>query len=169
MTNKEYKDYLQLTIKITGGDDRASDLLHDVMIQLSDNTKYKELSPNDKKYFLVKSIQNQYYSNSSSFKRKYKKYSFVELEETFEKVDTIYEEEPTMEWVKETLEEELKKNPDFWYNKGIFDLWIKHNGFIERIHKQTSIPRYSLKDTIKEVKKLIKTKWREYKDGEDKA
>lgn len=169
MTNKEYKKYLELTKKITGGDDRAPDLLHDIMIQLSDNKKYLELSPQEQKYFLVRAIQNQYYSNSSGFKRKYKKFNFVELQETFELVHTIYEEQPTMEWVKETLEEELKNNPDFWYNKGIFDLWIKNNGFIERIHKQTFIPRYALKDTIKEVKALIKIKWRQYKDGQDKV
>jgi hypothetical protein len=32
---------------------------------------------------------------------------------------------------------------------------------IEPIHKKTRIPRYSIRDTIKEMKGWIKTKWSE--------
>lgn len=170
MQERRYRQYKELAKKITKGDERYMDLLHDVLIQLESNEKWKGLNTKEEQlYFLTKTLTNQFYSNSSKFQRTYKRQSFMELQQTIELEDTIYSEQPTMEWIKETLEIELKKNPDFWYNKGIFELWIEHKGFIERIHKQTQIPRYSLKDTIEKVKQLLNKRWREYNNAESKT
>jgi hypothetical protein len=164
MKQTEYNKYLKATKKITSNDSQAEDLMHDVLIMLQNNAKFNNLSEKDRLFFFVRAMQNQYYSNSSHYTRTYKKYQFQEMVENYDVVEYIYEEQPTLDWIKETLESELKINPQFWYNKGIFELWLEHEGFIERVHKQTKIPRYSIKDTIAFMKGWIKIKWKEYKE-----
>ena len=141
--------------------------MHDVLVMLLKNEKFNNLSSKDKLFFFVRSMTNQFNSKSSHYTRNYKKYTFQEIQSDFDVEDTIYEEEPTLDWISEIMEQEVHINPDFWYEKGIFELWIKHKGFIERIHRQTKIPRYSIKETIEQTKKWIKQKW-EQQHGKSK-
>jgi hypothetical protein len=157
----EYNILKDLVVKITKGDERADDLLHDILIQLSNNEKYKLLPKKEQKYYFIRAVQNQFYSNNSAFHTKYKKYKFDEIPNTFEIIDEPYQERPTIEWIKETLEHELKINPNFWYKKGIFELYLE-NKKLESIHKRTLIPKYSLRQTLSEMKKWIKLKWEQY-------
>jgi hypothetical protein len=160
----DYKKYLQVAQKITGGDQRAQDLLHDVLLQLSNNQVFIDLPKKDKLYYITKALKNQFYSNNSNFSRRYRKYEFTELSLDIDEIDVEYDEQPTIDWVKQTLEEELVRDKDFWYNKGLFDIWLNNKGFIERVHKQTHIPRYSIKDTINQVKELLNQRWIQYKN-----
>jgi len=169
MKNSEYKNMLKIVNKITNHDQNAEDLMHDVLAQLQKNEKYNSLSEKDKLFFFIKSVQNQFYSNTSNYTRKYRKFSHLELEETLDVPDTIYEEQPTIDWIKETLELELQQNPDFWYRKGIFDLWIRHNGFVERVHKQTQIPRYEIKDVVVRMHTWLKDKWKNYNNEQSET
>jgi hypothetical protein len=67
---------------------------------------------------------------------------------------------PDIQWIKETLSNETKNNPNFWYDEGIFNLYLEHKK-IEAVHKKTRIPKYSLRKTINEIKVLLKSKWKE--------
>jgi hypothetical protein len=162
---EQYKRYQQIIKKITKNDEKAEDLLHDVLIQLSQNKVYNTLTTKEQTYFFIRAAKNQFYSNNSLFQRTYNRYQYQEFNNVLEVPDEPYEEKPTMEWVNETLEEELKNNQDFWYNYGIFKLYLEHKK-IETLHKKTSIPRYSLRNTLKEVKLLINKKWLE-QNGEN--
>jgi hypothetical protein len=161
MTEKIYRQYLKASKSITKNDKDAQDLMHDVLIMLDKNETFNNLSNGDKLFFFVRALKNQYSSNSSFYTRNYKKYTFQELRLDFDTADTIYEEKPSLDWIKEIMEVELESNPDFWYEKGIFELWVEHKCFIERVHKQTRIPRYSIKETIEQTKKWILKKWEE--------
>jgi hypothetical protein len=160
MTKKEYETYKSIALKICKNDERTEDLFHDVLIQLSTNTKFTGLTGSQKTFFFVKSISNQYYSNNSYFYRQYKKFQYTELHNTEQK-DEEYEEKPTLEWVQEELDKELKNNEDFWYNKGLFEMYLKHKK-LETIHKLTTIPKYSIRQTIKEMKAWLNKKWEDY-------
>jgi hypothetical protein len=162
---EQYKRYQQIIKKITKNDEKTEDLLHDVLIQLSQNKVYNTLTIKEQTYFFIRAAKNQFYSNNSLFQRTYNRYQYQEFNNILEVPDEPYEEKPTMEWVNETLEEELKNNQDFWYNYGIFKLYLEHKK-IETLHKKTSIPRYSLRNTLKEVKLLINKKWLE-QNGEN--
>jgi len=164
MEYQTYKRYLQISKKICSNDERAQDLLHDTLIQLSTNARFNTLSTKDRVFYITRALQNQFYSNNSKFSRTYRKYQFDELPERYELVDTEYSEAPTMDWVNEMLNDELKSNPTFWYKKGLFDIWMEHNGIIDRVHKQTHIPKYSIIETINDIKDFIKIKWLEYKN-----
>jgi hypothetical protein len=160
MLEKRYEQYRELARKITKGDERYIDLLHDVLIQLDTNEKWNNLqTPKEQMYFLTRTLINQYYSNNSHFNKTYRKFS-SEITDIPEEEDTPYQEKPSIEWINNLLDNELNTNPDNWYNIGLFKLYMEHRS-IEPIHKKTKIPRYSIRDTIKEMKGWIKTKWSE--------
>lgn len=158
MLEKRYREYRELAKRITKGDERHIDLLHDVLIQLETNDKWNNLHTKEEQmYFLTRTLTNQYYSNNSKFNRTYRKFSADQLEIP-EVPDEPYEERPTVAWVHHILDEELEMNPDNWYNIGLFKLYMEHKK-IEPIHKRTRIPKYSIRETIKQMKSWIKIKW----------
>lgn len=158
MDNKRYIKFKKLALKITKNDERTEDLLHDVLIELQSNKKWNEIKNNDEQlYFLSRVLSNQFNSNNSKFYRTYKKYKFEESD-VQETSDTSFKEKPTLEWVNEILDKELKDNPENWYNIELFKLFLEFKK-IELIHKKTQIPKYSIRKTIKEMKKWINNKW----------
>lgn len=165
MSESEYKEYLNLVKTITKNSKYSNDLLHDVLIQLESNEKWVNLNNKERKYFFTRTIQNQFYSNNSKFQRTYKKYEFDEIG-SVEQLETIYEELPTLEWVYEFLDKEVKERPENWYNVGLFKMYLDVKK-INLINKKTKIPKYSIRRTIKEMKVWINQRWEEYKDGEN--
>jgi hypothetical protein len=158
MVEKRYREYLELAKKLTKGDERYIDLLHDVLIQLETNEKWNNIqAPKEQMYFLTRTLINQYYSNNSKFNKTYRKFN-SEITDIPEEEDIPYQEKPSIEWINKTLETELVNNPNNWYNIGLFKLYMEHRR-VEPIHKQTKIPRYSIRNTINEMKGWLKLKW----------
>lgn len=161
MLERRYREYKDLAKRITKGDERHIDLLHDILITLETNDKWNNLHTKEEQmYFLTRAIQNQYYSNNSKFQRTYRKFNadIISGLETLEVPDEPYIERPSIEWVNALLENELKDNPENWYNIGLFKMYMEHRK-IEPIHKKTQIPRYSIRDTIKQMKSWLKEEW----------
>ena len=164
-TELRYREYFSIAKRITKGDERARDLLHDVLIQLSNNYKWNNLSnKREQDYFITRTMMNQFNSNNSKFQRTYKKFTFEQVSNV-EQIDTIYEEQPTIEWIQHILENEVNNNPQNWYNVGLFKMYMQERK-IDIIHQKTRIPKYSLRLTIKEMKNWIKEKWNKEKYGE---
>jgi len=158
MLEQRYKQYRELARKITKGDERHIDLLHDVLIQLDTNEKWNNLkTQKEQMYFLTKTITNQFYSNNSKFQKTYRKFSSQAIDIP-DVEDVPYQDKPSLEWLNKLLETELKTNPKNWYNIGLFKLYMEHKK-IEPIHKKTKIPRYSIRETIKQMKVWVKQKW----------
>lgn len=161
MEQKQYNQFKQIAIKITKNSELSEDLLHDVILQLNNNEKFNTLSERDKVFFFVRTLTNNFYSNNSKFQRTYRKFSHDEIPDNYDPKDEEYVEPKTMDWIHETLDNELKNNKDFWYNHGIFKMYLEHKK-IKAIHERTRIPIYSLRATIKEMKLWVQAKWKEY-------
>jgi hypothetical protein len=160
MLEQRYREYRELAKRITKGDERHIDLLHDVLIQLETNENWNNLkTKKEQMYFLTRTITNQFYSNNSKFKKTYRNFSSEALDIPDEE-DVAYQERPSVEWLNNLLDDELKNNPDNWYNVGLFRMYMEHRK-IEPIHKKTKIPRYSIRITINEMKAWVKSKWSE--------
>ena len=160
MLEKRYREYLNLAKKITKGDERYVDLLHDVLIQLQTNDRWNNIHTKEEQmYFLSRAITNQFYSNNSGFYKTYRKFNSI-VYDLPDQADTEYQDRPSIEWIQKTLKNELETNPSSWYNVGLFQLYLEHKK-IEPIHKKTRIPRYSIRETINHMKKWIRLKWDE--------
>ena len=165
ITNEEYKEFRKIAIKMCSNDERTEDLLHDVLIQLATNDKFINLTGKTRTYFFVRSVANQFYSNNSHFYRNYRRMRPDELPASIKEIpDEEYIDRPSLEWVHKELEKELERDKDFWYDKGIFELYLKHKK-LETLHKLTQIPKYSLRDTILKIKKWLRKKWKDGKVG----
>jgi hypothetical protein len=160
MLEQRYNQYRELARKITKGDERHIDLLHDILIQLGTNEKWNNLqTPEEQLYFLTRTITNQFYSNNSKFQRTYRKFN-SEAINIRDEPDVPYQDRPSFEWINITLENELKNNPENWYNVGLFRMYMEHKR-INKIHEKTKIPKNSISKTIKGMKVWINKKWNE--------
>jgi hypothetical protein len=160
MLEQRYNQYRELARKITKGDERHIDLLHDILIQLETNEKWNNLpTEQEQLYFLTRTITNQFYSNNSKFQRTYRKFNSEAIDIPDEE-DVLYQDRPSIEWINNLLDNELKSNPDNWYNVGLFKMYMEHRK-IDLIHKKTKIPKYSIRETIRQMKSWIKSKWSE--------
>lgn len=157
MEEKRYHKFKSIAKKITNNDNSYEDLLHDVLLQLSINEKWKQIPENEQIYFFTRTILNQYNSKNSYHYKTYKKFRF-EQSNTLEQIDENYIEQPSLEWIEEILEEEIKLKSDNWYKIGLFRMYMQ-NPKIDYLNKKTKIPKYSIRNTIKEVKTLLKEKW----------
>lgn len=164
MDERRYREFKKIANKITSGDERSDDLLHDVLEQLQTNVKWNQLETKEEQnYFLVRALSNQFHSNNSKFNRTYRRFTFEQMTNQ-EQVDTEYKEQITMEWVNETLDKELKERPESWYEVGLFKMYMEHKK-IEPIHKKTRIPKYSIRITIKQMKEWLNKQWQKEQYG----
>lgn len=154
MNGQTYNEYLKIVKKITNNDERSQDLLHDVLVQLYQNYKFQNLKDSEKKWFFIRTVQNQYNSKTSPFYKQYKKHVFREISD-IEISDEDYIEPKTIEGVTEFLNSELEKNPSKWYEIGLFKMYMEEKK-IESINKKTQIPKYSIRITLNKMKKWIK-------------
>lgn len=154
MDKKTYNEYLEIVNKITKHDEKSEDLLHDILVQLSQNQKYQDLTIFEKKWFFIRTVQNQYNSKTSSFHRQYRKHVFEQIQ-NIEIIDEEYIEPISIEDVNNLLDNELKKNPNRWYEIGLFKMYMKEKK-IDLMNKKTKIPKYSIRLTLNEMKKWIK-------------
>lgn len=168
MDERRYREFRELARTITGGDERHIDLLHDVLIELSRNDKWNNtFTKQEQMFYLTRTLSNQFYSNNSKFNRTYRKFNTEIFDTTnVDTPDIPYQERPTIEWLNETLDKEVKDKPDRWYDVGLFRLYLKDRK-IDLIHKKTRIPKYSIRDTVKQMKLWIKNEWKQYQNGTD--
>jgi hypothetical protein len=166
MNKTEYDKLKKIAYKICKGNQNTDDLLHDVLLQLSLNETYNALDKSSKVFFFIRTITNQYNSNNSSYHKTYRKYSHQDIPINYDNNDEEYNELPTIDWITETLDNELRSNPTFWYNHGIYTLYLEHKK-LEKLHRLTQIPKYSLRITLKEMKDWLNYKWIKHKNYEN--
>ena len=165
MTKHEYNELKKIANKICKNNENATDLLHDVLVQLKTNKVYNTLDKKSRVFFFIRTITNQYYSNTSSYHKTYRKHLPQEIPFNYDNKDEEYDEIPTIDWIVEILDSELRINPTFWYNHGIYTLYLEHKK-LEKLHQLTQIPKYSLRITLKEMKVWLNYKWNKYKNYE---
>jgi hypothetical protein len=163
MSRKEYDNLRKIAYKICKGNQNTDDLLHDVLLQLTFNETYNTLDDKSRVFFFIRTITNQYKSNNSSYHKTYRKNILEEIPPNYNIEAEEYNEKPSISWITETLDEELRINPTFWYNHGIYTLYLQHKK-LETIHRITKIPKYSLRITLKEMKLWINNKWKNYEN-----
>lgn len=136
----------------------ADELYHFVILQLLEKPQKIDQVPDEQKeYFFIRTLKNNYYSKTSPYfyQYKHKKHNHLRLIENV--TDNIKEEEyketdPTMEWVHKTL------NDFDWFERDLFRLWIEL-GTITNVSKQTLIPLNSVGRYINKTKKKLKELW----------
>lgn len=157
MNNQKYDKFKEIVRTITSDHDLTEELYHEVLSQLYQSPKYSGLTESEQVWFFIRTLKNQYHSSNSRFHKVWRKVKFEEIN-NLSIEDENYQERPSVDWIYKTLQEELERDPNFWYEKGLMELWMKDPN-IDKIHKRTKIPKYSIRDTINKMKKWIIKKW----------
>jgi hypothetical protein len=161
MDPKTYKHWLDITNKITKHHADTLDLFHDVLIYLQSNVRYNELPEDKKLFFFIRTVKNQFYSNSSYYQRDYKRHKPQEYEDNnTNEINEKHYHIPDLEWVNEKISQ-LN-----WYKRGIFEIYLKEKT-IKSVSDKTQIPLYSVRKTITEVKEYLQKLWDMEKPDDD--
>lgn len=151
---KEYYKLLIIAKKYTKNDDWASELLHEVIIQLYDKNEVKvKLEDKDIKCYIIKMLMVNWCYPSSPFYQKHKKDNLttVELNDAIQ----VLNKESEMESHKfmEIMEEEF--GDVNWFNKIIFEKYMLM-GSLKKVSKDTSISLPSIGRYVKDTRTQVK-------------
>jgi hypothetical protein len=151
---KNYYQLLKIAKKYTKNDDWASELLHEVVLQLYDKKELKlNLDDTSIKAYIIRCLMVNWCYPSSPFFKKHKKHNntHIELSEIMELVqkDSELEEHRLMD----ILEQEF--GDVNWFNKIIFEKYLTLNS-LKRVSLDTKITIPSIGRYVKETKTQVR-------------
>lgn len=140
------KDLRQICRKIGGN--LSDDLFQELMVILLEYNEQKLIDIYNKgyyKWFLVKTLTNQFNSNSSPFNKKYrpKDIDYIITDNYDYSIDIMIDKVNN------------KLNQLHWYDRELFKAYIE-SGSYRKLSKQTDIPFNSISRTINNVKNYIR-------------
>ena len=152
------EELINITNHITSFSEDSMELYQHVVLQLLEKPdKIDNLSDDEKRYYFIKVLKNNYHSKTSPFRYqelKYKKNNI--LTEDFSFNENLPEDEledlPDLNWVKETLD------TFDWFDRDLFLLWLEV-GTLINVHKETTIPINSVGKYIRDIKKRLRDLW----------
>ena len=151
--SRHYYTLLGVSFKYTKNNDWASELLHEVLIQLYNKQDLKlKLDDNSIKYYIIRMLMVNWCYPSSPFYIKYKKYNYnhVDLKEAMMITNDETADDHNF---MDILEQEFSDT--FWFSKILFQKYILM-GSLKKVSEDTKIPLTSIKRYIKETKTEIK-------------
>jgi len=150
-----YQKLYQITDKLCSGKD-TDELFQFCIEQFLYYPKIENIPVENRLFFFVRIVKNQYHSNTSKFHKIYRKHKFQELH-NIEILDIPYEDSDELRWVYEQIEHD--KIYGDWYYARLFEIYISEGCSMTNTHKRTTIPLNSVsRDVNKYRKQLIKRK-----------
>ena len=157
--NKNHNQLFNIVCKITRNHSESDELYQHVILQLLEKPeKMNDLTSNQKKYYFIKVIKNNWNSSTSPFQYHRQKFlkSHISYEGHHSKhlLDEEYKEDiPDLEWVYDHL------NELDWFERDLFKLWIEL-GTYTKVSEDTTIPLNSvgkyIKKTINKLREMHK-------------
>jgi len=152
---KNYEELKKICKKITKNSDWSDDLLQDVILQLyqKDNIKTNNMSDNSIKYYIVKCLTINWYSQTSPFFRKVKRESTL-YNELFDGIELTHNDNELDEHrLMDIMEVEYTKIE--WFHRVLMEKYLVLNS-LKKVSQDTTIPITSISRYINETKALIK-------------
>ena len=147
---ENYNPLKEAAVKITNSDELCEELLHYSLDEFLRKKNVEQIINNGGgRFYCVRIMLNSWRSTSSIFFHTYRKES-PSIEEV---VNEVVPEDYNLELVQK-IEKLLKKLP--WFDRMLFDIYVKENHSISSLSRATQIPRTSVSLTINRVRKYIK-------------
>lgn len=152
---KNYNELKKICVRITENSYWADDLLNDVLLQLwtKDEIKLDKLDDASIKYYIVRCITTNWYSETSPFYRKVRRESNL-----YNEVKDIADIPNTNDEVKhqrlmDVMEQEFSMLG--WFHKEIFSNYLVLGSY-RRVSEKTRIPLTSIKNYVHQAKNEVK-------------
>lgn len=151
---KNYYFLLSVAKKYTKNNDWASELLHEVILQLYDKNEVNvKLQDKDIKYYIIRMLMVNWCYPSSPFYQKYKKDNLTTVEMTDAIQVMNKESEMDSHKFMEIMEQEFGDLN--WFNKVIFEKYMVL-GSLKKVAVDTSISLPSIGRYVKETRTQVK-------------
>ena len=153
ITNNYYK-LLKIAHKYTDNDDWASELLHEVVLQLYDKKEYNlKLDDESIKSYIIRCLMVNWCYPSSPFYKKYKKDNFthVKMNDAIQvmKNETEMDEHKFMDIMEQEFQDQS------WFHKLLFEKYLTM-GSLKKVSLNTKISLPSIGRYIKETRTQVK-------------
>jgi len=155
---KDYYNLLNISKKMTRGDQLSHDLLHEVILQLydKDDIILKSYDDNSIKYYIVAIMRINYFSKTSPFFYRIKRERILMNVDITTCWDMSYEQESfESEELYQLLEQEYCELN--WFKKSLLDMYLSLNSSMKAVSRKTNIPIQSISRYIKETRQEVKT------------
>lgn len=155
-------ELIQITKNITKNHIDSLELYQFVVLQILTKPPKKEVVDNQKKYYFIRLLKNNWFSSTSRYHYEFRKKVYNHLEVSDFEFDrhNIVEDLPndnipTLEWIQEEL------NTMGWYKRDLFTLWSELLN-ITQVSKQTTIPIGTCGKQIRDIKDELNKRWEQY-------
>ena len=155
-------ELIQITKNITKNHIDSLELYQFVVLQILTKPPKKEVVDNQKKYYFIRLLKNNWFSSTSRYHYEFRKkvYNHLELSDfefdRYEIVEDLPNDNiPTLEWIREEL------NTMGWYKRDLFTLWSELLN-ITQVSKKTTIPIGTCGKQIREIKDELNKRWEQY-------
>lgn len=152
---KNYDELKKICVRITENSYWADDLLNDVLLQLwtKDEIKLDKLDDASIKYYIVRCITTNWYSETSPFYRKVRRESNL-----YNEVKDIPDVPNTNDDIKhqrllDVMEQEFSMLG--WFHKEVFSDYLILGSY-RRVSEKTRIPLTSIKNYVHQAKNEVK-------------
>ena len=151
---RNYYKLLKIAHKYTDNDDWASELLHEVVLQLYDKKEYNlKLDDESIKSFIIRCLMVNWCYPSSPFYKKYKKdnLTHVEMNDAIQvmKNETEMDEHKFMDIMEQEFQDQS------WFHKLLFEKYLTM-GSLKKVSIDTKISLPSIGRYIKETRTQVK-------------
>ena len=151
---RNYYKLLKIAHKYTDNDDWASELLHEVVLQLYDKKEYNlKLDDESIKSYIIRCLMVNWCYPSSPFYKKYKKDNFthVEMNDAIQvmKNETEMDEHKFMDIMEQEFQDQS------WFHKLLFEKYLTM-GSLKKVSIDTKISLPSIGRYIKETRTQVK-------------
>jgi DNA-directed RNA polymerase specialized sigma24 family protein len=157
---ENYNKLKDMAYNVCGGNG-SDDLLSFVIEELykCDQKRINEIiEKKQMTFYIARVIINQYYSKTSRYYYKYKKYYEYHVTQiveaiTEDKIDDIIEQKELIEKRLNWIDEKLKDL--YWFDSEVFKIYYKEGFSLNKMQKETKINRNTLHKAISNVKKYL--------------
>jgi DNA-directed RNA polymerase specialized sigma24 family protein len=157
---ENYNKLKDMAYNVCGGKG-SDDLLSFVIEELykCDQDRINEIiEKKQMTFYIARVIINQYYSKTSRYYYKYKKYYEYHVTQIVEqisedKIDDIIEQKELIEKRLNWIDEKLKDL--YWFDSEVFKIYYKEGFSLNKMQKETKINRNTLHKAISNVKKYL--------------
>mgnify|MGYP003129335342 CR=1 FL=1 len=159
---ENYDKLKDMAYNVTNGNSDKDDLFSFIIEELynCDQNKINEIiKKNQFTFYIARIMVNQYYSKTSRYYYKYKKYyelAVTEINDNITRDKTNKDEKEKVKEILEDIEKKLKKC--HWFDVQIFKLYYQHDHSLNSLSRATKINRNTIYHTINKIKKILKGK-----------
>ncbi len=149
--SENYPELQSAAQKITGGDELWEELLHYCLEEFLVKPNITEIvQSGGGRFYVVRMMLNQFRSTTSPFYHKYRTPTEDITQEFGEEPEVFQDHSDNLTRIQDALAELP------WYDKMLFEIFVKESHTISSLSRATGIPRTSVNLTISRVRTYLK-------------